>query len=234
MNHRLPRAQPKSDATNKIGPNTELLGSGSEDNVVAINANRHMFSEHPAEGSIVLEAEKGKTQEIPHQLPHNLLKGLLAIVVEYPRPKRPQSGSAQGRRNPTRIVEGNLQGHLRNLHREIIRGGFVIAGHEHLSFHRVKLPELTGFSLPSQQPGKLAHPVVQGLVEGSQNPLLGTGNGDHAILAALRDDVEPHIPRNREWVPALSKAGAKESRTILTREGAGAPLSFPILQAGRN
>jgi hypothetical protein len=95
MNHRFPRAQTEAHAPDEISPHTEFLGGRSEDNVIAINANRHMFSEHPAEGSIVLEAKEGETQKVPHQLPHNLLKGLLAIVVIDPGSKGPQGSGTQ-------------------------------------------------------------------------------------------------------------------------------------------
>jgi hypothetical protein len=95
MNHRLPRAQTETHTPDEVGPHTELLRGGSEDDVVAIDANRHMFPEHPAEGSIVLEAEEGETQEIPHQLPRNLLKGLLTIVIMDPGSEGPQGSGTQ-------------------------------------------------------------------------------------------------------------------------------------------
>jgi len=130
------------------------------------------------------------------------------------------------KRQVRRIAKRHIKQHFRNLQREMIGGGLVVAAHEHQARERHKVSQLTRRGFTTKKPGEPRKLVVQCLVQGTQNPLRSRGNCHATSLAATFNDVKANIPRDDAITTA--KSGSKKLAAI-RKKGAGAPLSPTVL-----
>jgi len=126
----------------------------------------------------------------------------------------------------TRIAECHIKQHLRNLKREMIGGGFVVAAHEHRARESHKSSQLTRRGFTTKKPGEPRKLVVQCLVQGTQNPLRGRGNCHTTSLATTLHDMEANIPRDDATTTV--KSGGKKLAAI-RKESASASFSPTVL-----
>jgi len=108
----------------------------------------------------------------------------------------------------------------------MIGGGLVVAAHEHQARERHKVSQLTRRGFTTKKPGEPRKPVVQCLVQGTQNPLRGGGNCHTTSLTTTLNDVEANISRDDAITTA--KGGGKKLAAIW-KESASASFSPTVL-----
>jgi len=148
-------------------PPIKLTQGAAKDDVVPVNADRPRPVKAPTEGNIVLKAEKGETQEVPHQLPTDLLEPYRGILVVDHRAQGTDSSPCQAMRNPRGIPKDRFEQRLRHLERKMIGGGLIVPRNKNLARPGVKVPELPRFGFTAKKPRKRGKLVVERLVEGS-------------------------------------------------------------------
>jgi len=125
-----------------------------------------------------------------------------------------------------RIAKCHIKQHLRNLKREKVGGGFVVAAHENRARESHKISQLTRCGFTTKKPGEPRKLVIQCLVQGTQNPLRGRGNCHTTSLAATLHDVKAHIPRDDAIT--TTESGGKKLAAI-RKESASASFTPTVL-----
>jgi len=164
INQSLPHRKTKSYRADKGRPPIILPPGATEQNIVAVNLNRYGLRKDPPEGAIILKTEHGKAKKIPHELADLLVKTHRNVRIMDLGPKGSNCLLPQGRRNPPGILKGDPENRLRHLQGEVVSGGFIIAGHEHLPFPRREIPQLTRLGFAPKEPIEPGKSVIKSLM----------------------------------------------------------------------